>query len=146
MSLDFGWEDEKPKFEKIPAGVYTVEITGALLDTTRENPRISWEFTMIMGEFDRRKLWFNQNVTTKSKYFVNRNLAPFGQKAEKPSDLADILPKLVGEKCQINLTYKPWTNPTTNETKDYAQIEINNWLADFKKTMNDPIPNETIPF
>jgi len=145
MSLDFLWEDDKPKYEKLPVGVYTVAINSATIDTTKETPKLCWEMQIIGGDHDKRKVWFNQNITPKSKYFINRNLAPFGQKADSPASLADILPKLLNEKCEINLTYRPWTNPS-GETKDYVQVEINNWLANFDGDMAGKVDPNQIPF
>lgn len=146
MSLDFGWDEtqEKKKYDPVPTGVHTVEITGAMLDSTTDKVKINWEFTVIGGPCERRKIWYNQTVTPKSKYFVNRNLAPFGQKADKPSDIADILPKLLNEKCEINLTYRDWTNPEGIK-KQFPQIEINNWLANFDADMQTKLSSE-IPF
>jgi hypothetical protein len=146
MSLDFSWDEEKPKFEKIPAGVYTTAITSVMVDTTRETAKLCWEFQVIGGDHDKRKIWFNQNVTPKAKYFINRNFQPFGQKANSPQEISDIAGKLLNEKCEINLTYRPWTNPTTNETKDYPQVEINNWLANFDGDMKAKLDDSQIPF
>jgi hypothetical protein len=116
-----------------------------MIDSTKTTPKLSWEFTIIGGDHDRRKIWFNQNITPKSKYFINKNLAPFGQKADSPAALADILPKLLNEKCEINLTYRPWTNPQ-GETRDYVQVEINNWLANFDGDMKAKLDDSQIPF
>jgi hypothetical protein len=134
MSLDFAWDEEK-KYETIPEGVYTCQINKASINETQEKPRLEWEFLIIDGQFERRKVWINQVITPKSVYFINRNLAPFGMSSKSPKDLPGLLEIIIGASCKINLTHSKYKS-AANPDKVYYEAEIIESL----KTDDNQIP------
>jgi hypothetical protein len=66
MTLDLDGVDEtKPDFEPLPPGIYNCEINDCEFRRSKAgNPMLSWQFTVLDGEFENRKLFY-QTVLNK---------------------------------------------------------------------------------
>jgi len=72
QAFDSGQHDDMNNFDPIPPGAYIAQITGSQIkDTARKDGQyISFEFTVLKGEFKGRKIWTNLNIVNPSAMAV----------------------------------------------------------------------------
>jgi hypothetical protein len=113
--LDWFKDDEsEKKFEDLPEGIYSATLTNATLDETKDEPRLSVEFTLE----SRRKVWLNLRFSEKQKKFANwqfRELGVYDRAKEiaasgKPIAhcFLDAVGEIVGVICEIEVSYRDW--------------------------------------
>lgn len=83
--------------ELLPVGIYKVMVTDAKENEGKTYPYITWEFTIIDGAYEGRKLWMNTSLSPKALFKLKEMLIALGVQAAilqsefafEPQDLID---------------------------------------------------------
>ena len=69
-------DSEERSFEVMPAGIYDLIVTNATLNPTNsgDGKYIKAEFTILSGEYKKRKVWMNFNIENPSQKAVDFGL------------------------------------------------------------------------
>lgn len=119
------WFDEEKEDNLIAEGIYSVTLTNATLDETKDDPRISVEFT----HGNKRKNWLNLTFADTRKKFVNWQLRELGvydrikeiceTTQSTPARAAlDALAEIIGVECEISIEHNEWKGKT------YANVKV----------------------
>jgi len=126
MGQQMSWfdDDGDKKFEELKEGFYAATLTNATLDETKEEPRISVEFTLE----NKRKVWLNLRLSEKQKKFFNWQMRELGvyehakelARAGKPTAHAfiDALAQIIGVTCELEISYRDW------QGKRYQSVRV----------------------
>jgi len=143
--LDWFKDDGDKKFEELPEGIYPVTITNATLDETKDEPRLSVEFTLA----SRRKVWLNLRFSETGKKFLNwqmRELGVYDHAKELaiagktiPHAFLDAVAGVIGAECSIEISYRDC------QGKRFQNVKMNSMgaLTTAEKT-DYPAANKTI--
>lgn len=115
--------EEDTKNKTIPPGIYEAKITGFTVTNEDDRPKINYEYSLIQGEYSPLRIWINQVLTPKSKYFINKNLAPLGLKVSEPKDLRDVATAIVGKEVKILVGHSTYKSPK-NPDKVFYTVDI----------------------
>lgn len=123
MKLDFTGVKGQTEFEPIPAGKYQVQVTDYRQGNASENaknpgaPTISWELTIMDGEYEGRKVWENMTIVEASLWRLKAFLeaAGFEVDGEIDFDPDEVVNTELVAKVGIQKARK---NPETGEEYD----------------------------
>lgn len=115
--------DEKPEFEKLPAGSYQCEIQEALVDEDGQwGPQLKYTLKVCEeSNFKNRKLWVNRKLTPNLMWKVRKDLNAFGYADVSSKNYTTVLEALPGKTVTIDLAYG---DNQKNPAKPYQIIEF----------------------
>ncbi|HBY58933.1 MAG TPA: hypothetical protein DEH78_03870 [Solibacterales bacterium] len=117
---------DKPFYESLPDGVYTVEVADVQLTETMStgNPMVKWTLRVIDGPHADRLMWKSRVITEKTLKFVKEDLEFCGVALDKFSDLPSHLGEMQGLRMKVaRRTKGEWTDV-------YFQSRLNGEDAD----------------
>ncbi len=71
------------------------------------HPKIKWEYQIVEGEFENRRIWQTQALSEKGCRFVYQNLNNLGQNVEDPRDLLSALQNVIDQRCTATVKQQP---------------------------------------
>lgn len=82
----------------IPNGLYEARLREVKVNEGKNDPYWVWEFEIIAGEFESRRLWNNTSLSEKSLPFLKKTLLAFG--SDDPTANTD---ELLGQWCVLSV-------------------------------------------
>lgn len=113
-------------FDKIPEGKYNAVIEKALINSANQyGPRVEFQFRISEGEFSKRKVWSNYNLTEQGIPYLKKDLLSLGHTVNQAEDLESALTAILESEVEVFIKYKDVKNKTTGQNKEYMQVYIN---------------------
>lgn len=121
-------------FDPLPAGTYVCNVTNYEMREAGEqaknpgSPYINWEFTVIKGEFDNRKLWSNTSLLPQALFSLKGLMEASGRYSREqldgdlefdPDDLVSATVKVVVRQRE----YPPGSGDMTNDVKGFRKFD-----------------------
>jgi len=132
LSVDFTGVEGAAGFKPLPNGSYLLQVTDWELTETKNpgklpvgTPGLKWEFTVIDGDHEDRKLWTNHWLTATSFPYLKGFLAATGEYSEEELDgplgkATDIGDRIVNAEAKITAKVGiQRKNPEYNEIKRF---------------------------
>lgn len=113
------------EFEALPAGRYPVEV----LDVTREiskngNPMLNWQFSVVGGEFDGRRLFTNTMLMDSSLWKLRMFLLALGyDEADLEGPIELELEELIGLTALARVAQRVYEGELRNEIRALSPLE-----------------------
>lgn len=133
MAIRVNFADtELRDFDALPAGWYDVAITKIEEKASGPNaknpgsPYLNFEFTIIDGEYEKRKFWSVASLLPQALFTLKEILVALGEDANSEVDIDT--DDLVGRELQVKVNRRPDANSEgdfKNEIKKYALVGTN---------------------
>lgn len=130
-----GFFPDAEEYEPFNEGNYNAVVEEATVnldkdDNGKDRSRINFQFRVLEGHFENRKLWSNFDVTDpigKGRTYCADGLRKLDinlDAMEKVEDVADTLAGLVGKKVEV------YVKPSQYNGKTYNNTYFNGWVKD----------------
>lgn len=128
MKFKQDYDTPETTYKDLPAGKYATTISGAEFKTDGTVPRVNIEFTIVVGDFANRKVWYNQKWDEDSEPYIYQNLKAMGHTDLAKKEIEDILKDSIGRDCLIYIKPREYNNKTyynvyVNDPLDSAQLD-----------------------
>src|SRR3990172_488483 len=111
MSWEETYKETKPAEEKsfspIPTGKYLAQITNCALNESDDPSRVEWEFTILGGDYEHRKVWQNQRLDATGIPYIKQNFTLLGLPSDSPKELKESLAQAIGIGVELYVKQKP---------------------------------------
>jgi len=143
--FDQAWEEapESAEFDKLPDGKYQVAIEEIRFENAKTSGRLqlAWVLTVISpASYENRKIFHYRGLDREESVgWMKKEIYACGLKAEKLSDLPDLLPQLLDRIIEVTLKTKK------NNGEEFQNCFINK-LLDGSELNEMPVKDEDVPF
>lgn len=144
MDMDELWggtnaADDKG-FEPLPTGKYKAICNSARLDQNDNGKHlIKYEFTVLSGDHEGRKVWNNSYLTPKALPYAKRDLQSLGVNTDVPfSRLPFELEAVIDKTVELSLGLDTYGDKPRNKVKSMRLLSAFDEQA--SKTLNEDVP------
>lgn len=130
----------KKNFLPLQTGKYPVEVNKALIDDSGEKAFIDWEFQVIDGEHQGRRIWTRSYLTTKAYPIIRNIIVDAGFVLDRAEELQGVLEKLAEKNWIMDLKVSP--NPNKPE---YPYLNLNG-LEEYVDILDGAVADDDLPF